>query len=807
MSSNTNDITDDLGNRKVDLPDGSALFALPHDPSLAAKSIERDIGQKTDTGPAATPDPTADDESQTLDPHQDGGPLRRFTNIKSPLGMVGLESLAKDEDELADAIRKRADEIYRNEFPVIVPKFGARCEQCGAEFDDEELSECRECGADTLTTPDPEEQRELKDLFASVNKEGQSMRQLGRITDADHSRLGVMCWVLRWTYVTGPREVSTSISSRRQVVARNFDELVRGDPKRIVPVADEHGRVGGVWWTCPIHRQQAVVNAEEFHADGVTHCPECGCGLREVHYVELEGAAGKRPEKFFFEHEIVMHAGHIPQAHGLDGLSPVHLVWLEQAILHWMDVYAAEFFNPHSERTPNKFLIVHTANPESFEAQLDEAKDEAAQNPYKSGIFYNQVHPDQSASTEAQVIDVMGDEFLGQSEELRKRFENHIRTVFGVTDVFDSELEDAGGLNNEGLQLEVTDRSIAAAQQDYSDGPYEELLRHLGYEDWLVKFVPARETDLQEQREAVRLLREAAEIGLPARMENGEPVIGDGEAEAPQQPAPGGPGDDPDATPTDESLEGDPDEMRVPPPDRDGEEGNAMADDLGEAIATFRAGFEDIVWADPADAGQKAQPIFADDDDVPANVETRIREAAQRVSWSDTDGAPARPLRELFVAKLSQPQGWSIDSLTRALRQRFDIEDPDRRENIARTKSAQVLNAAKAQAFADLEAGVDEPVLYFWTGPLDGDTTGACRELQEATDPDHGGTPRPLDEFLELKQDVAREHFPEFDDGHDVGDPIHWQERHAIEAVLPQQVGQDPSTARPGAVRPAAADD
>lgn len=770
----TEEQTDDLGNRKVPLPDGSALFALPtYDPAGAANAIENDLGKKTTTTPRKTPDPTSD-EDQTINPQEDGGPLRRFTDIKSPLGMVGLESLAKDEDELAKAISARSSEIYRNEFPVITPKFAAKCRECGAEYDDEEIEECRECGHNTLESPDPSERREIKDFFESVNKEGQSMRQLGQITDEDHSRLGVLCWVLRWSYITGPREVASEASDSQKVITRRFQELVRGDPKRIVPVVDEDGRLGGVWWTCPIHRQESVVDRETLE-EGLDQCPTCGCDLREVQYVELEGAAGRQLEKYYFRHEIVMHAGHIPQPHGLDGLSPVHLVWLEQAILHWMDVFAAEYYNPHSERTPNKFLIVHTANPESFEEQLDEAKDEAQENPYKSGIFFNQLPPDQSGNTEAQVIDVMGDELLGQSEELRKRYENHIRTVFGVTDVFDSELEDAGGLNNEGLQLEVTDRSIASAQQDYSDGPYDELLRYLGYEDWVVKFVPPREQDLEEQRQAVQLLREAAEIGLPARMENGEPVVGDGEAEAPQQA-----GGFDDEAPGDEPVEGDPGEVDVPPPG-EGDEGNRRADDVDEALQQLTEAQKHLAWSDvDSEVGRKAEEPFWDrDEEMPEFVKKAIREALrggaiQKISGELPADVTRQDVQEFFEDQLTQPQGWSIRSLAENYAERFDVSE-ETAVNAVRTQSTSILNSARADGYR--EQGEADEREFKWIGPDDDDVTDACEFLKEETNPDHGGEPVDIDELEGLVDKARDKFFPDFEGGDWT---VHWNERHTF---------------------------
>ena len=81
-----------------------------------------------------------------------------------------------------------------------------------------------------------------------------------------------------------------------------------------------------------------------------------------------------------------------------------------------------------------------------------------------------------------------------------------------MTDVFDSELEDAGGLNNEGLQLEVTDRGVAS--------------RHH------VAFVPEQDEDVEQRQAKINLGQSAADAGLEARLEDGEVEIPDGEFEA-----------------------------------------------------------------------------------------------------------------------------------------------------------------------------------------------------------------------------------------------------------------------------------
>jgi hypothetical protein len=221
-------------------------------------------------------------------------------------------------------------------------------------------------------------------------------------------------------------------------------------------------------------------------------------------------------------------------------------------------------------------------------------------------------------------------------------------------------------------------------------------------------------------------------------------------------------------------------------------------------IQAYRDGFESIVWGDMDH--DLAGPAFGNDDDVPANVRNRVDEASRFVNWGDTEGVPPGNLRDFFVSKLEQPQGWSIDSLANGLREQFGarLGEPEERVNIARTKSAALLNQAKRMAFEDLEDGIDGNLLYFWDGPQDEDTTDACEQLKELTNPEHGGTPRPRQEFDSLMADVRNEFFPDFESD---GQAIHWQERHALDAVLPSQADVDPAGVGGMATDPEAADD
>jgi len=775
--------TDGAVNRIGTDDDGRAILTMPYDEQLAQKAVQKGLARQTDNktdsdAEQTTPDPTGEGTDERGG--RGGGPIKRFNDVFTDLGSVQLEALGLDGFEISKAASKRRNEMYRNEFPLLVPRFSLRCEDCGAEFDEavEACPTCtraqaRENGVDVtanqaveeideafhsgdLRPPDPEQKREGLQLAESVNKEGQSLRDLYQLLEDDQSRLGVSLHIVKWNYAVATGD--SPAFNAGDVLHQSVDELVRGDPKRVVPVVDENGRIGGHWWACPLHRGK---NTEGGISHSPGRCEVCNAELREVYFVERENAAAgsRKPVKYYFDNEVVTWAHHQPRLNGLDGLSPVHHVWLKQSILHWMDVYGAAFYDPDSDRYPNKFMVVHTTNPDTWERNFQKAEEDAKENPYSQQIMMNEYSGESSSTPEVQVVDLMNDDLLGQDDQIKQRYKSDIRTQFGVTDVFDSELEDAGGLNNEGLQMEVTDREIASAQHDLTTGPLDDLAKLLGLTDWAFAVVPPRETETAERLDKVDLGGKAAKNGLDASWEGGEVAIEDGEFEEPDEggpPMPGGFGQAADVggDEVDEKA-GDAHESLFAAFERlDDEQAGQLCEYLADA-------HRHIVWA--SDVDQKADPFWDADDVVPEFVQEAIRTVIDAGAvFGDIEGLTAyqqSKLEETFKEKLTQPSGWSLDSLTSALKDTLGL-DTDQAEAVARTETASILNKAREEGY-ESQGRMDERE-FKHVGPSDFRTTEACQWLKEQTNPSYGGDPVSLEEYKQLIQEAN----DRFVDGH-----------------------------------------
>jgi len=752
----------------IDDPNGDgAYLVMPYTEQLAKQSALKGVSARTDPEPdTTTPDPVSDEV-------EDGGVIKRANEYMASLNPVALEAVGLHGMEISKANARRASELYRNKFPLLTPRYTQKCSDCGAEFD-EEVDVCEFCGSDDLEEPSAKQRTRAKQFFQSVNKEGQSLRQLYRFLARDGGRLGVWTHIIkkRYTYWDKPTvEIGGETVIRRGEVHEHAQELVRADPKRVKPVVDENGRIGGWWWACPVCEDRTEAMKRE-----PGRCDEHGVELREVHYAEVDEVGDDEPTKVFFCDEVVDYASFEPRLAGKDGLSPLDSLWIKQAILHWMDMYAAAFYDQqNTNRYPGKMLIIHTSSKSAVDKQLAEAQDEKDEDAYAQGILYNEVPAGSDGSGDsAQVIDMMSDEILGQSDQLKQDYKSDIRSRYGLVDAQDSELEDAGGLNNEGLQLSINDRDKASIHQDLMEGPLRKLMDSLGFDDWEIRFVPPEgPEDDAGTLETVRATALAEQNGLAYSIDDGRLELQDTDGVVEPEPEP-----EPGAGSSDGEDDGGPLDLDQPAPNPEQNRAGGTSPDVDEAIRQLEAMQRDLVWGDTG-AGdgveQQASAEWLDSGDMPEFVQELIDRALQQGAvWMGDYDAPnvtGGAVEDFFDEKLDQPQGWSRKSLTTDFADRFNISEDQAAETL-NTQLTNVLNDAREIGYR--QQGDTDGRVFKWVGPADDDKTDACWELLRETNPRFGGEPRPLDELKELVEEKREEHFPEFG-GSEWS--VHWNER------------------------------
>lgn len=169
---------------------------------------------------------------------------------------------------------------------------------------------------------------------------------------------------------------------------------------------------------------------------------------------------------------------------------------------------------------------------------------------------------------------------------------------------------------------------------------------------------------------------------------------------------------------------------------------------------------------------------WSSDEDVPNYVVDQIRDVVDRGAvFDDFKSLPGRVadvITDTLEDALTQPQGWSLDSIVGNMSEQLPRADPADLETIARTESASVLNEAREDGYRD--RGLDD-AKFKWVGPSDERTTDACEEMKDDTNPSHGGDPVSLPKLINKEEAVQAREFPNLDFRKHV---IHPNERHTF---------------------------
>lgn len=176
--------------------------------------------------------------------------------------------------------------------------------------------------------------------------------------------------------------------------------------------------------------------------------------------------------------------------------------------------------------------------------------------------------------------------------------------------------------------------------------------------------------------------------------------------------------------------------------------------------AVLLKAFERQIAPPSLDAIEK--DAWTSDEDVPEFVRDAIAEVFDKgdAIFDSFESLPGR-VRDVISSTLedalTDPGGWSLDSMVDRMSDALPRADPEDLETIARTESASVLNEAREEGYRD--RGLDD-AKFKWAGPSDSRTTDACERLKAETNPDFGGTPVTLPKLIDKEEAVQADEFP-----------------------------------------------
>lgn len=601
--------------------------------------------------------------------------------------------------------------------------------------------------------PDKQERETAQKFFKKANRNGQNILDVFKQVEDDLNTLDDGYFLLGFDYAYG---------QRLEIIGGMLLELVRLDPALMAIVCNKQlelgftpeGKIANV---CPVHRNNIT--------DSDT-CLQCGRKTYSAHF------RAKNPQGeghiYYLEREIIHISKFSPSL--TYGYPPFLTVYQKVMIELYMDWFVKKSYE--KGRPPNSWTFVKTSNQKALEKMIEFVEEKLKINPSYSIPIGVPTDSSGSFVEHVKLIDSMQEQ---QAVEFRQTIKREIGALFQVMPIFQGDTSTSGGLNNEGLQITVTNRAIETGQLPYNERVFPRLLEALGVKDWGVDLNPSEEKDemaeLQRQQLQLQNVQLALSLGYTVdRTENGEfNITGQAKPSLPTTgslPAPSNPA-------SEQRFSGEPESIRKAKPTKEmlrraeetaktlEEELKEMLDGLnfkvkrdetavkisaGRIVDKFlkkiRNGTHDELkdtYAKARDEVEKELNINILWDKADANaLEVLSSSAPLQQAYSGIGKRLSEKINGVIENAYSNPDGFSIGTMVKEMREVSDVEESQLR-TIARTETTNVTNLARENSYS--KAPGAEEFNYKWIGPDDERTTEYSKGVIRDIDGEGGAVP------------------------------------------------------------------
>jgi phage portal protein BeeE len=242
---------------------------------------------------------------------------------------------------------------------------------------------------------------------------------------------------------------------------------------------NEFGNFSEKDWFCPICRKvEGAMGA----------CPEHGIPRVPVAYWYK---AGGDIDKIPFAKDEIIHFNKYSSTARLYGHSPI--IGLAKKIRTALEIEAYQLKQYILGRPAKAFIDIPGLSDEALKELFEFTTTQVKVNPN----YIPMVSSQGSSKSGMKVIPLMPSiDDLGMMPYLEK-VDRDVNAAYGVSPLAVADLSGVGGLNAEGEQITMMDRTIRGTQQVLEQGFFKPLLELLGIDDWEITY-----NDIDERNEA-----------------------------------------------------------------------------------------------------------------------------------------------------------------------------------------------------------------------------------------------------------------------------------------------------------------
>ena len=398
-----------------------------------------------------------------------------------------IYNLSKQSTIVRTCTTQLKQEIFRRGY-VWEEKFASKCKECGEEHKGP-VDACANCDSPELSKPDKKQLDYAHQLLEGyVNKSEQMFIDVLKELEDDLNIMDDAYFVLVKEYY---------MDDTNCIKMHRIKEIYRGDPVSMHIYSNEIGERGIKGFTCLKHRNHVT---EE--ASGI--CEECQSSLHPVHYVNR--ANGE--EQYFIEGEVIHFSKYSPSR--LYGTSPIVTLWNMVTTLMAMENYVNSSYT--KARMPRGLLAVQTRNIESMKSFWRSVKEKMEQDPHFIPVMGVEAENGKGSIEWIKFMDSLKEmDYIAVKDDLRDR----ISAFYGVSKIFMADNSASGGLNNEGMQILVTNRAVEMAQTIWNNYVFPFMVLQFGITDWELRLPPSEEED-----EIAKLRKREIEVNVAAAIKN-----------------------------------------------------------------------------------------------------------------------------------------------------------------------------------------------------------------------------------------------------------------------------------------------
>jgi hypothetical protein len=373
-------------------------------------------------------------------------------------------------------------------------KFVVKCTACDEEYQ-QEVERCRKCEGE-VRKADRSELDYADVVLRNENRMAQDFLDVMREIEMDLNIVDDAYLILTKEYFIDPK-------SKAPLFYR-VKEVSRADPIFMRMVADKRGVKGANQYTSLIDRSFRT-------SDRDAVCPTTGLPVVPVLFMNLAGVGNGQ---VYTKGEVIHFSKWAPSK--LYGRSPVATMWRQVNTLIAMDNYVYSAYQ--KRRMPRGVMVIKSSNMETVERTARNIQEHLERDPNYIPTIGVETESGRGGLEYVRMMDTLEElQYIPIKDDIRQR----ISAFYGVSNVFMNDVS-GGGLNNEGMQIVVSNRSVAYSQSVYNRLLFPKLTEAFGLTEWEITLSPHEEEDeimqLRRDEMAIRNMMQMKQAGYNATL-------------------------------------------------------------------------------------------------------------------------------------------------------------------------------------------------------------------------------------------------------------------------------------------------